>query len=99
MRGANKVLKPKPKPKKKSAKASSQVHGVAVTSDDDTECIFCAELYLVSGGQRIQCTECRRWAHTECAGVSDNDDTSFARSAKTREKANGEQVLSGAGYG
>ncbi|KAJ3661556.1 hypothetical protein Zmor_005947 [Zophobas morio] len=39
--------------------------------EDDPACIFCNELYTVSksGEMWIQCQKCRKWSHTECAGL------------------------------
>jgi hypothetical protein len=73
-RAKKKVPKHKPKSQKKTPQGNPQVEEGAAAADDDTECIFCAELYSTSGGQWIQCTECKLWAHTECAGVSEQDD-------------------------
>jgi hypothetical protein len=39
-------------------------------TDDDCECLYCNELFSVTGGNWIQCTDCTKWAHVECAGVS-----------------------------
>ena len=41
-------------------------------TDDDAECLYCCELFSVTGGNWIQCTVCLRWAHVECAGLLQN---------------------------
>ena len=39
-------------------------------SRDDCECLYCCELFSVTGGQWMQCTSCQKWAHIECVGIS-----------------------------
>lgn len=40
--------------------------------DEDAACIYCNELYNQScpGEDWIRCQTCKKWCHTECAGVS-----------------------------
>ena len=41
------------------------------TTSDDATCLYCAEMH---DEEWIQCTNCKRWAHTECAGVDEHDE-------------------------
>ena len=36
----------------------------------DCPCLYCCELFSLTGGKWIRCTVCMQWAHIECAGVS-----------------------------
>lgn len=40
--------------------------------EDDASCIYCNELYSLSksGEGWIRCQRCKKWSHTECAGIS-----------------------------
>jgi len=57
-----KKCRPRPTPKKKQA-------------TDDCECLYCSELFSVTGGRWMQCVLCSGWAHIECAGISYNANT------------------------
>lgn len=45
--------------------------GVA-DDDDDAACIYCNDLFTRSKAFEVwlQCTQCKRWAHAECAGLN-----------------------------
>ena len=46
------------------------------SGEDETCCLFCCEAYSMSANEGwIQRTTCRRWAHDDCPGVGDDDDT------------------------
>ena len=46
------------------------------SGEDETCCLFCCEAYSMSANEGwIQCTTCRRWAHDDCPGIGDDDDT------------------------
>lgn len=54
--------------------ASSSIRNIPVrmnktVGDYDADCLYCCEMFSVTGGKWIQCTVCKRWAHVECAGV------------------------------
>ncbi len=38
-----------------------------VKKKDDTECLYCGELFSVSGGDWIRCEGCQKWAHVDCS--------------------------------
>lgn len=40
----------------------------------DAECLYCSDLYSTSTEGWICCLSCRRWAHSLCAGMDDEDD-------------------------
>lgn len=42
--------------------------------DDDTECLYCGDTYMMSNEGWVQCVKCIKWAHCSCAGEDDNDD-------------------------
>lgn len=44
--------------------------------EEEAECMFCSGLLSedTSGEQWIQCSECFRWAHADCANI-DKEDT------------------------
>lgn len=44
-------------------------------ASDDCECLYCTELFSVTGGQWMQCVLCSGWAHIECAGISYSTNT------------------------
>jgi len=54
--------------KKRSSVTKQKV--VLATSASDTECLVCGENF---DEQWIQCFGCKRWAHEECADISDTD--------------------------
>ena len=76
---AKKVKKPQPKKKSKLKSKNKdnpeKFQAEATAAVDDAKCTFCTELYSTSGSWWIQCTQCKLWAHTECAGMSKQDDT------------------------
>jgi hypothetical protein len=45
-------------------KEKGQKHKKVRYENDNAECIYCSELYSVSGGRWIQCVVCHRWALT-----------------------------------
>lgn len=48
---------------------SRQVLSTQNDKSDDAACIFCEEMYSITGGTWIRCMTCQQWAHTDCAGV------------------------------
>lgn len=59
----NRKLFKKPKTKKKLS-----------DEDDDTECLYCGDTYMMSNEGWVQCVKCIKSAHCSCAGEHDNDD-------------------------
>lgn len=57
----NKVIPKKFGSKGKNAKKPSN------HQDEDAECLYCSELFSISGGDWIRCEGCQKWAHTECS--------------------------------
>lgn len=51
-----------------------EVGGFQVDDDEeeDAACVYCNELYSLTRSNEdwIRCQKCRRWCHSECAGVS-----------------------------
>ena len=43
-----------------------------VSANDDARCLYCQELYSMSGENWVQCSDCQNWAHYSCAGFDDN---------------------------
>ncbi|KAK6182567.1 hypothetical protein SNE40_010221 [Patella caerulea] len=64
---------------KKATRPISRESKCSKTSLDDTEnneCLYCTERYGMNDFDGwIQCMKCQNWAHDECAGVDDSDDT------------------------
>lgn len=60
------------KPATKRAKLSTTVE----ESYEDASCLFCEQLYSTSTESWVQCTQCKLWADSECAGV-DNADVEY----------------------
>jgi len=42
--------------------------------DDDAECLYCGQTYMMSNEGWVQCMTCKKWAHCSCAGEDDKDD-------------------------
>jgi len=61
----------KPRSANKS-KSRTKKFKSAETSKDDAPCMYCAS-EAKPGEHFICCQECLRWAHTECAGLSNKD--------------------------
>ena len=53
---------------------SHQGEGHKSADCDDILCLYCGEECGARGGGWVQCTECRRWGHEECAGIDDEDE-------------------------
>lgn len=43
-----------------------------VSANEDARCLYCQELYSMSGENWVQCSHCQNWAHYSCAGFDDN---------------------------
>jgi len=43
--------------------------------EDDTECLYCADLFSASAEGWISCQKCHLWAHNSCAGADDDQET------------------------
>ena len=64
---------------KTKGKGKAKVSAPAIQStnleDDETECLFCGELFSETRDEDwIQCTSCSKWAHDDCAGIDPDDD-------------------------
>lgn len=55
--------------KKNTQEMTSQAN-----DNDDTECLYCSELYSNSDEGWIVCQNCLKWAHNSCAGVDSDDE-------------------------
>ena len=72
----SKKKKGKGKSKGKRLRIATPEPESSESGEDETCCLFCCEAYSMSAnGGWIQCTTCRRWAHDDCAGIGDDDDT------------------------
>uniref|UniRef100_A0A1Y1LS66 PHD-type domain-containing protein n=1 Tax=Photinus pyralis TaxID=7054 RepID=A0A1Y1LS66_PHOPY len=74
-----KILNPSSKQVKKTVKSNTRDDS-EIEEDSDEECIICTELYSNSqeGDGWVQCKDCKRWAHEQCAGIEENDDGDYS---------------------
>ena len=74
--GQNKKKVTKPPKGKGKGKAIQKKKAQSITSereDDDTECLYCKDLYSRSHESWVACSECQQWAHYSCAGLGETD--------------------------
>ena len=68
--------KPKQSKRSKEAKVTNKKckrkETRVVSANDDARCLYCQELYSMSGENWVQCSHCQNWAHYSCAGFDDN---------------------------
>ena len=72
----SKKQKGKGKSKGKRLRIATPEPESSESGEAETCSLFCCEAYSMSANEGwIQCTTCRRWAHDDCAGIGDDDDT------------------------
>ena len=54
--------------KKGKAKATKKTD-----ETDNTECLYCQDLYINSRESWVQCIQCQNWAHYSCAGLEESN--------------------------
>ena len=58
-----------------TAKKTAQPSEAEVREEENPECIYCTSRFVhsKSGEQWIRCDACHKWAHEDCAALSDNE--------------------------
>ena len=60
---------------KKKTTRKRKLSEIEEDEEDDTECLYCADLFSASAEGWISCQKCNLWAHNSCAGADDDQET------------------------
>ena len=62
-----------PVPTKKAKKGAEQ----ETDAPGDAECLYCHQLFSITGGNWMRCEGCRNWAHADCTDGQTKDGQAF----------------------
>lgn len=73
----SRTVKSKERKKKQTKKETPEdTESYDDDDDDDASCLLCAETFKCSASKEgwVRCSKCLKWAHDQCAGISDDED-------------------------